>query len=131
MLPAPSPQGMPAPPAGPPGGVGPAAAPGHMAGSAVQGSNLLKAALEMLQKALPMLPLGSDEHNATIDAVKNLSKHIGPMAGGGDPQAVIQQLAQLARQTQQAPVPGPLAGGGAGGPPPPGGGGMPAPPMAA
>jgi hypothetical protein len=98
---------------------------GKMAGSAAQGSNLLRGALEMIQKALPLLPLGSEEHKAAIDAIKNLSKTIGQVAGAGDPAATIQQLAALAREKQQAAVPPALAGGGA--PPPPGG----APPMAA
>lgn len=89
----------------------------------------------MLQKALPTLDLGGDLHNATIKAVSELSKHVGSVAGAGDPAAVIQMLAQAARAAQQAPVP-PALGGGApppgpmapGGAPPPG---PAAPPMAA
>jgi hypothetical protein len=105
--------------------------PGKMAGSAAQASNLVRGGLEMLQKALPMLPLGSDEHNAVIKAVSDLSKHVGAVGGAGDPQAVIQQLAAMAREKQQAPVP-PALGGGGGAPPPPGGPqGMPPPPMGA
>lgn len=122
---APSPMpGSPPPPSGPPGGTGAASVPGRMQGSAAQGANLLRAGLEMLQKALPLLPLGSDEHNETIKAVGALSKVVGKIAGAGDPAAMVQQLAQLARQSQQAPVP-PALGGGA---PPPG---PPSPAMAA
>lgn len=98
--------------------------PGRMAGSAAQGANLLRAGLEMLQKALQVLPLGSEEHEETIKAVSALSKVVGKIAGAGDPAAMVQQLAQLARQSQQAPVPPALSGGGA---PPPG---APPPPMA-
>lgn len=100
---------------------------GRMAGSAAQGSNLLRGALEMLQKALPLLSLGSEEHKSTIDAIRNLSKTVGQVAGAGDPAATIQQLAALARQTQQAAVPPALAGGA----PPPGAPPPGAPPMAA
>jgi hypothetical protein len=92
--------------------------PGHMAGGAAQGANLVRGALEQLQKALSMIPLGGDMHQAVIKAVSDLSKHVGEVAGAGDPQAVIQQLAALARAKQQSAVPPALAGGGA---PPPGG----------
>ena len=101
---------------------------GKMSGSAAQGSNLIRGALEMLQKALPLLPLGSEEHKSAIEAVSKLSKSVGQQAGAGDPAATIQQLAMLAREKQQSAVPPALGGGGA--PPPiapPGG----APPMAA
>ena len=99
--------------------------PGAMAGGAAKGANLLRGALKMLQEALALLPIGSPEHQATIKAVSDLSKHIGNVAGAGDPAAAVQQLAQLARTTQQGPVPPALAGGG-GAPPP-----APHPPMAA
>jgi 4-hydroxy-3-methylbut-2-enyl diphosphate reductase IspH len=82
-----------------------------MAGSAAQGSNLVRGALEMLQKAAGLLALGSEEQIAVNKAIVDLSKHVGATAGAGDPAAVIQQLAQLARQTQQAPVPPALGGG--------------------
>lgn len=125
-----SPPGSPAgpAPAPPPGGTGPASVMGKMSGSAAQGSNLIRGALEMLQKALPLLPLGSEEHKSAIEAVSKLSKSVGQAAGAGDPAATIQQLAMLAREKQQSAVPPALGGGGA--PPPispPGG----APPMAA
>jgi hypothetical protein len=103
-----------------------------MAGSMAQGSNLLRGAVEMLGKALGTLPLGSEEHQAATKAYADLSKHVGPVAGAGDPQAVIQQLAQLARSKQQTPVPPALAGAGGGAPGmPPGGPPGAAPPMAA
>ena len=71
-----------------------------------------------LQQALALLPLGSEEHQAVIKAVSDLSKHVGNVAGAGDPAAAIQQLAQLARQTGQQPGPPALAGGGGASPPP-------------
>jgi hypothetical protein len=90
-----------------------------MAGSGAQGVNLVRTALEMLQKGLPSLPMGSDIHSAVLKSITDISKHVGQVAGAGDPAAIVQQLAQLARQTQQAPVPPALGSGGA--PPPPGG----------
>jgi len=103
--------------------------PGKMAGGGAQGLNLLRAATEMLGKAIGLLPLGSEDQKVAADAFGKLSKHVGEAAGGGDPAAMIQQLAQLARAKQQAAPPSALGGGGA--PPPMGGGGGMPPPMAA
>ena len=101
-------------------------APGAMHGGGQQGIEALKGALQLLQKALPLLPLGSDMHNAAIKAVADLSKHIGE--GAQDQGANVMQLMQMMRQGAQNPQQGPMqrmfGGGGA----PPGGGGMPPPP---
>lgn len=131
-MPAPfGPDGLPGgmPPMGPPGGTGPVSVPAAMPGAQAQGTDLVKTALEMLQKALPTIPLGGELHGAVIKAVADLSKHVGKIAGNSDPQAVVQQLAKLAmaaRQQQMPPGLGPPGGPpgpqmGAGGPP----GGMP------
>lgn len=104
-------------PGAPPGGTGAAMTPGPMAGSAAQGINQVRGALQMLQKSAGQLPLGSEIQIAVNKAIVDLSKHVGESSGAGDPAAVVQQLAQLARATQQAPVPPALGGGGA---PPPG-----------
>ena len=104
----------------PPGGTGAASIPGAMAGGAAKGSNLVRGALKMLLEALPLLAMGSEEQQAVMKAASDLSKHVGSVAGAGDPAATIQQLAQAARAAAQQPVPPALAGGagGAGGPPP-------------
>jgi hypothetical protein len=97
----------------------------------MQGGNMVRAALEMLQRAMPMLQIGSEQHAAVVKAVADLSKHVGEVGGAGDPAAMIQQLAQMARQRQQAPQPASMAGGGGGAPPglvpPPPAGGAPPP----
>lgn len=98
-------------------------APGGMAGSAAQATTGVKLALEALQKALPGLPMGSPLHSAALKAVTDLSKHMAQ--GQEDQSGVIQQLAQAARQAQQAPPPQASAmanmfpGAGGGGAPPP------------
>ena len=121
--------GMPGSPPGgappvPPGGTGPASIPSAMAGGAAKGANLLRSGLKMILEALPLLPVGSEEMQAAMKAASDLSKHVGQVAGAGDPSGTIQQLAQAARSAQQQPVPPALAGGGA---PPP----QAPPPMAA
>lgn len=92
-----------------------------MAGAEAQGVNIVKAALEMLQRAQVMIPLGSELHTDVLKSVSSLSKHVGKVAGGTDPQALIQQLMQAAREARMQPPPGAMVGGG-----PPGG--APAPP---
>jgi hypothetical protein len=104
----------------PPGGTGAASIPGAMPGAAAKGANLLRGGLKMILEALPLLPMGSEEQQAAMKAASDLSKHVGHVAGAGDPAATIQQLAAAARGAAQQPVPPALAGGGggAGGPPP-------------
>lgn len=73
--------------------------PGAQPGSAQKGMVMLKTGLEAIQAALPLLPLGSELHNAALKAVTDLSKN---MAKGPDDQSdKIQQLAQMARQASQ------------------------------
>jgi hypothetical protein len=118
-----APGGGPPPP--PPGGTGPAMAPGPQMGAAGQGLSQVKTALEMLQKALPGLPMGDPVHTAVLKAVSDLTKHVA--AGADDQSDKIQQLVQAARGAQTNPQGAALAqmfpGGGGGGspaPPPPG-----------
>lgn len=60
---------------------------------------LVKTGLEALQAALPSIPLGSPLHAALLKAVTDLSKN---MAQGPEDQGdKMQQLAQMARHTQQ------------------------------
>lgn len=127
--------GMPTPPPGLAGGTGPASVPTPMMGAATQGVAGVKTALELLQKALGSVPLGSDLHMSVLKAVTDLSKHMNDLPSQPGGQDVVQQLAQLARQAQSGGA-NPLAGmmPGAGGPPPGGGappmggGGLPMPP---
>lgn len=117
-----------APPLGgiPSGGTGHAMAPGPMAGSAAQSTNQIRLALEMLQKGLPGLPMGSDLHTAVLKSVTELSKHLSK--GSDDESGVLQQLVSLARDRQAQPQqnamlrmfpsPGGPGGEGGGAPPP-------------
>ena len=65
-----------APPGSPPIGTGPATAPGPQAGSAAQGMSQVKLAVEMLQKSLVGIPMGSPLHNDVMKAISSLSKNI-------------------------------------------------------
>ena len=125
--------GGPAPAPKPPGM--PAMGGGALAGSAMQGLTKVKTALEMLQQALPMLPMGGEVHQDVMQSVAKLSKHLekGPGDGGDK----IQQLIEMIRNAKQNPgMAGMMPGGAPGAPPPPPGGapppmpgGAPPPPM--
>lgn len=95
---------------------------GGMPGAGAQGLTSVKTGLEALQKALTGLPMGSPLHAAVLKAVSDISKHLdeaGPQAGG-NPQAVIQQLIQMARGANQQPQAAAMdkMGMGGGAPPP-------------
>lgn len=111
-------------------------APQAMAGNQAAGMGKLQAGLKMLMESLPQLQIGSELSNAVMDSISKIGKHIPQHGGaeGGNPQAMIQDLALMARDMKQQPQGGGplqgLMGGGAGGPPP-GAGGAPPPPMPA
>lgn len=73
--------------------------PGQQPGTAQKGMTLLKTALETMQSALPMLPLGSPLHASALKAVADISKQMSK--GPDDNSDTIQQLAQIARQSSQ------------------------------
>ena len=116
--------GMGPKPQGSPAGIGPAGAPGGMAGNQMAGLGKLQAGLKMLMESLPQLQIGSELSNAVMDAVSKIGKHV-PEAGGvgGDPSNLMQQLAGMARETKVAPPQAAALQGmmGGGGPPTPGG----------
>ena len=74
-----------------------------MAGASAQGVTAVKLGLEALQKALPMLPMGSELHSEVLKAVSGIAKHMEQAGAGGDQAAVIQQLVAMAREAQQNP----------------------------
>ncbi len=123
---------MPPPPGG--AGVGSAASPGPMAGSAAHGMTGVKIGLEALQKALPSIPLGSELHNDLMKAISSISKHIASDQGSGQGSNQIQQLMELIRAAKTGGAQPNMAammppgGGGAGAPPPPMAGGAVSPP---
>jgi hypothetical protein len=63
----------------------------------------VKTALEMLQKALPGIPMGSELHSEVMKAITGISKKMtaGDQGGNGD---MMQQLVQLARSAQTDPA---------------------------
>jgi hypothetical protein len=80
--------------------------PQGMPGAAAHGAAGLKTALELLQKSLPTLPMGSKVHTAVLKAVTELSRAIADEPqGGGDSSAIIQQLVAAQRAQQQQPHP--------------------------
>lgn len=103
-----------------------------MLGNQKQGMAKLEVGLKALQDALGGLPMGSPIHTAVLEALTKIGKHMPQGGGAQDPQAMIQQLAMLAREAkaapqQQAALAG-LMGPGAGAPPM-GGGPVPPPPV--
>ena len=112
--------------------------PQLMGASHKQGEDAARNAIQMLLKALPNLPMGSDLWVAVHKAIGDVGKHLDITQPGN-----VQQLVSMARDARTdprraaamsaMPTPGAGGGGGGGGPPglPPGGQpplGLPAPP---
>jgi hypothetical protein len=68
----------------------------------------IKLGLEALQKALPAIPMGTELHNAVIDAVKKIGAHMTEAAEG--PQMQMQQLLHMVQQAKAAQPNQALAG---------------------
>ena len=86
-----------------PANVGPAAVPQGNQGNMAQAMSLVRNASEMLQKALPMIPMGSPQHSDLLKVITLIAKHMEHNEGnrGVD----LQSLLQMARQSsQQSPV---------------------------
>ena len=86
-----------------PANAGPVAVPQGNQGNLVQAMSLVRNALEMLQKALPLIPMGSPQHSDLLKAVSMISKHMEHNEGnkGVD----LQSLLAMARQaSQQSPI---------------------------
>ena len=70
------------------------AQPGNAAGAVAK----IRQAIELMQDALPSVPLGSDLHKEVLGAITKLAKH----ASAGDASPGIQQTAgKTLMQTQQ------------------------------
>src|ERR1700679_2311758 len=82
---------------------GPVAVPQGAQGNTAQALSLVRNGLEMFQKALPMIPMGSPLHADLLKATSSVSKHMEQSAAnkGVD----VQSLLQMARQnSQQSPL---------------------------
>ena len=106
-----------------PPGAGPAVAPHGLPGRTGGGLADVQTALDALQRALPSIPMGTELHNAVLDAVKKISLHVQDIANS--PATKVQNLLQMIQQARAAQPHQALAAlGGGGGPPnlgPPGG----------
>lgn len=86
-----------------PANTGPVSVPQGSQGNTAQALSLVRNGLEMFQKALPMIPMGSPLHTDILKATSSVSKHMeqSAMNKGVD----VQSLLQMARQSsQQSPV---------------------------
>jgi hypothetical protein len=72
-----------------------------MAGAMIEIQNAVK----MLEKALPMIPMGAPVHEKILNFCKEIGKTLSEGSGGGNHALELQSLIQMARQSaQQAPV---------------------------
>ena len=99
--------GQPAPqPATPPGirqappGVGPATAPQGNQGNTAAAMQDIRNAVKMLEKSLPMIPMGSPLHEKIHKVTLDLSKEL--TQGDENPALQLQSLVQMLRSQQQS-----------------------------
>lgn len=59
-----------------PANVGPVSQPQSNQGNVAAGMEMIKNAINMLQQALPLLPMGGELHDSAVNSVKMLSKHV-------------------------------------------------------
>lgn len=85
------------PPMGP---ADPASSPTQDAGLAADSLSKVRTAVQMLETALPGLPMGSEPHKATLSAIQQLSKSVPP--SNEVPGVQMTQLAGLGQQAQQS-----------------------------
>jgi hypothetical protein len=64
----------------------------------------VQSGLKMFEEALPLIPMGSEEHRAVLDAIKGVSKHLkkGEENAQLEQAALVQQLKAAPNQAQQA-----------------------------
>lgn len=96
--PSPSPSVAPAP-----ANVGPVATPQGNPGNTQAAMTKVKNALQMLQSALPDIPMGNQLHSDVLNVVKSLSKHLSE--SNDNKGLELQQLIQMAKgSAQNAPT---------------------------
>ena len=83
--------------------VGPAAVPQGNPGNTQNGLTKIKTAVEMLQQALPSIPMGTPLHQDILDVTKKLAKHLGDAKGGNESNQMQALLAAIKQTQQQAP----------------------------
>ena len=97
--------GAPVPPQVAPGPAkaGPAAVPQGNPGNTQAALTKIKTAVEMLQQALPAIPMGTPMHADILDVTKKLAKHLGDDKGGNESNQMQALLSALKQTQQQAP----------------------------
>jgi len=109
-------------------GASPLGAPSGNPGQSANSMSQVRMALDMLQKALPGLPMGSDPHKAVLSFIQSVSKSIPPSAEiPGVQQTGMRDLQQQAQQSAMMQQLMRSMGGGAGGNVPGGGASSPPP----
>lgn len=99
----PPPGGLPSPMTQPPANAGSMTQQGGNAGNIQSALTKVKAAAKMLEEALPLLPMGSEEHERLAKIVMDLSKGIGKASSNPQQEsAALQSAAQ--NVAKQAPM---------------------------
>lgn len=103
-----------------PAGVGPVSIPQGNPGNTQAALTKIRNALQMLEQALPEIPMGMPMHTDVLKAVQNLSKHLaeGAESKGLDIQSLIQATKQSAQSAPLAAMQRMFAGGGGANSPP-------------
>jgi hypothetical protein len=106
--------GLPPGLAAPPGNLGPVTIPQSNPGNLKGAIEKLHAAAQLINDALPQIPIGTPLHTATLKIATDLGKHLGDAQE--TVQGTIQTMLQAIQQMKQNPQ---LAGLNQGGAPPP------------
>ena len=80
---------------------GPIAVPQGNQGNAVHAMSMVRNAVEILQKALPMIPMGSPLHADILNATSKIAKHMeqNQENKGVDMQSMLQMIRQASQQS--------------------------------
>lgn len=82
---------------------GPAAVPQGNPGNTQAALAKIKTAVELLQQALPSIPMGTPLHADVLDCTKKLAKNIGDK-GGNESNQIQALLSAVKNAQQQAPM---------------------------
>ena len=82
--------------------IGPVTTPQPNAGNAAAGMSKVRNAIQMLEEALPTIPMGTPAHTEILNTLTKLSKTFSSEGGGGQKGIDLMSLLQSARQASQA-----------------------------
>jgi hypothetical protein len=86
--------GLPSPMTQAPANAGAATMPQANAGNINAALTKVKAAMKMLEEALPLIPMGNEAHTDILDALKKFSKHMKTDSNPQQESASLQSAAQ-------------------------------------